>query len=235
MLLAGVVALSCIGCNYKQHVQESEHDYGSQDAGDPKLYGGRQYGALTGRTNQHDNRYFEYSSLLSRETARIDGLATSVVMLTDKNAYVGIALDWTAVGTKRKGGFAMREQNNTGTTEGVYNFRTGSPYYNNRKAITPFNSPFSVQDHNLISGELKQTIAKRIRKLAPQVEEIHISAKRDFTNEMVDYAKEAWLGHPLQPYLNNFNTMVKYEFAAGQTLPEPVERLVKQGRQAKTK
>ncbi|GGG16236.1 hypothetical protein [Paenibacillus abyssi] len=213
------------GCNYERHVQDSDYDYGAQQKNDPKMLGTRMYGSLTGNPDQHDNKYFEYSSMLSREVSDINGVATAIVMLTDKNAYVGIALDWTAVGTKRIGGRTMKEQNNTGSNEGVYNHRDGTPYYNNRKMITPYNSYFSVNDHNLISRELKQTIAKRIRRLSPNIEEVHISANKDFVNEMVDYAKEAWLGRPLEPWVDSFNILVKYQFDGGKTMPTPISEM----------
>ncbi len=146
-------------------------------------------------------------------------------MLTDKNAYVGIALDWTAVGTKKTGGRDAREQNNTGTNEGTYNYDNGSPYYNNQKLITPYNSYFSVNDTNQLSGKLKQTIAVKVRKLVPRVQEVHISANKEFVNEMVDYAKESWAGHPLTPLTGEFNTFVKYQFADGKLMPQSVHEL----------
>lgn len=224
-LLSCLLCISITGCNYTRRVQDSDYDYGSQQKGDPKMVGPRLYGSQTGRSNQHSNRYFEYSSMLSREVGAINGVATAIVMLTDKNAYAGIALDWTAVGTKRSGGAASREQDNTGTNEGVYNARDGTPYYNNQKLITPYNSYFSVNDLNELSGELKQTIAARIRQFVPKVEEVHISANQEFVNEMVDYAKIAWAGKPLEPWTGAFNTFVNYQFGNGKKLPISINEL----------
>lgn len=224
-ILSFLLCMSITGCNYTRRVQDSDYDYGSQQKGDPKMMGTRLYGSLTGKADQHSNRYFEYSSMLSREVDTINGVATAIIMLTDKNAYAGIALDWTAVGTKRSGGAASREQDNTGTNEGVYNARDGTSYYNNQKLITPYNSYFSVNDLNELSGELKQTIAAKIRQFVPRVEEVHISANQEFVNEMVDYAKIAWAGEPLAPWTDAFNTFVDYQFGNGKKLPISINEL----------
>lgn len=222
-MLCLLLLLGSIGCNYKQFVQSSDADYGSKHGTDPKMLGSKMYGSATGNPHQHDNHFFEYSSMLSRQVTALNGVASATVMLTDKNAYVGIMLDWTSVGTRKTGGADTKEQDNGGMEEGVYNNTTGSPYWDNRKLVTPYNSYFSVNDHNQLSSELKQTIAVRIRKLAPMVQEVHISANMDFVNEMTEFAKEAWLGHSLTPWVDDFNTLVKYQFDGGVEMPVPLQ------------
>jgi hypothetical protein len=122
------------------------------------------------------------------------------------------------------------KQDNTGTTQGVYNVDTGSPYWNNQRSVTPYNSTFTVNDHNQLSGELKQTIAVHIRKLAPAVQEVHISANKEFNNHLIQYAQEAWAGRPLTPWLPSFNTLVKHQFIGGNDVPAPID--VQKGRAA---
>lgn len=219
-IMAACVTMALVsGCNYTRKVQDSEYDYGSQQADDPKMMGSRMFGPVGNIPDRHLNNHVEYSYMLSRKLSKTQGVAAAVVMLTDKNAYVGLVLDWTAVGTKRAGGKAMQEQNNTGTTKGVYNIENGNPYWNNQDLVTPYNSYFSVSDHKMISAELKQTVAVKLRQLSPYVQEVHISANRHFVNELVDYARETWMGRPLRPYLKEFNTLVDYEFGEGTTLP----------------
>ncbi|WP_274653037.1 hypothetical protein [Paenibacillus humicola] len=221
--LAVAAAVGTSGCNYKRWSQNSTFDYGSQQKRDPKTMGARMYGTMSGIPGQHDNAWFEYSSQLSTDVYDLPGVASALVFLTDKNAYVGITLDHTAVGTKRTGGPGTREQDNTGTTEGVYNNDTGSPYWNNQRIATPYNSNLTVNDHNQLSGELKQTIATTIRRLAPVVQEVHISANMEFLNHLVQYQQEARLGHSLTPWLDSFNTLVKHQFAGGDFVPEPLD------------
>ncbi|WP_219835554.1 hypothetical protein [Paenibacillus sp. R14(2021)] len=223
-------ALGLTGCNYQRHVQNSTFDYGSKNKGDPKMLGSRMYGTMSGLPGQHDNAWIEYSSLLSNDVSNINGVAGALVFLTDKNAYVGITTDWTATGTLKSGGPGTREQNNSGSTEGVYNVDNGSPYWNNQRIATPYNSNFTVNDHNQISGELKQTIAVCIRKLAPSVQEVHISANKEFNNHLIQYAQEAWAGHSLTPWVPSFNQLVKHQFVGGNDVPAPID--VQQGRAA---
>lgn len=220
------------GCSaYERKMQNSSYDYGSRLPGDPKALGGRMYGSTTGNPNQHDNKWFEYSSLVSREVSRLDGVSAAIVMLTDKNAYVGLMLDWSAVGTINSGGDQRKDQNMGGMGDGVYDNDTGSPYWNGSQLATPYNSYFTVNDHQDLSTELKQTVAARVRGLAPRVQEVHISANMDFVNELNEYTKEAWGGRPLEPWIEEFNVLVKHQFAGGKIMPQPL-RILKAQRAA---
>ncbi|MFB9325666.1 hypothetical protein ACFFSY_06985 [Paenibacillus aurantiacus] len=210
------------GCGYKRYVQNSTYDYGTKQRNDPKMLGSRMYGTASVNPHQHDNNWVEYSSILSADVSNINGVAGAFVFLTDKNAYVGMTLDWTAAGTKKTGGAGSREQDNTGSNEGVYNVDNGSPYWNNQRVAGPYNSYFTVNDHNQISSELKQTIAVHIRRIAPTVQEVHISANQEFVNHLVQYAQEAWAGRPLAPWHDSFNQLVKHQFEGGNEVPAPI-------------
>lgn len=220
LLLSAAVLTAAAGCNYEELAQRSDSDYGSRQANDPKMLGGKSYGPMSTNPHQHDNSFFEYSSVISRKVTDLNGVASAIVMLTDKNAYVGLMLDWTAVGTRNSG--RLREQDNTGTNEGVYNHDTGSPYGNSRALVSPYNSYFSVNDINDLSDELKQTVALKVRELAPAAQEVHISANMEFVNYFNHFAKEAWGGRSLMPWIDQFNTVVKYHFAGGKEMPPPI-------------
>lgn len=225
-VLAAALAVLPAGCTaYKNKYESSTYDYGTRKPNDPKMQGPRMFGSQTGDPNQHVNRRVEYSSLLSREVSRINGIAGAIVMLTEKNAYAGIMLDWTATGTIKNGGTSRIDQSFGGSGDGVYNNDTGSPYWDNSRMATPYNSYFTVNDPDALSDELKQTIAKRIRGLAPYVQEVHISANMDFVNDLNDYAKEAWGGRSLAPWIDAFNTLVQHQFAGGKTMPTPLREL----------
>ncbi|OBZ13655.1 MULTISPECIES: YhcN/YlaJ family sporulation lipoprotein [Bacillales] len=220
LMLSAIVLSTAAGCNYKEFAQNSDTDYGSRQVNDPKMLGGKSYGPTSNNPHQHDNAFFEYSSVISRKVSDLNGVASAIVMLTDKNAYVALMLDWTAVGTRNHGG--KTEQDNTGTNEGVYNHDTGSPYGNSRVLVSPYNSYFSVNDINDLSDELKQTVALRVRELAPTVQEVHISANMEFVNYFNEFAKEAWGGRSLMPWVDSFNKIVKYHFAGGKEMPAPI-------------
>ncbi len=209
-------------CNYKSYFQKSANDYASRSANDPKMMHVRSYGSFTNNPKQHENRYFEYSSALSNKVAALPGINTALVFLTDKNAYVGILTDWTATGTEARGGVRSHEQDNTGTTEGVYNVSNGSPKWDNRQVATPYNSYFSHKDYGDLSSELRQVIGTTIRNSFPRAQEVHISANREFVNQSLEFAKAAWLKKPLAPLTADFNTLVLYTFGHGNTIPLPL-------------
>jgi len=222
--LLGIALLLVLmtACNYKSYFQKSTNDYASRSANDPKMTRVRSYGSLSGNPKQHDNRYFEYSSALSNKVASLPGVNTALVFLTDKNAYVGILTDWSATGTEARGGPRSHEQDNSGTTEGVYNVSTGSSKWDNRQVATPYNSYFTHKDFGDLSTELRQVIGDTIRKDFPRAQEVHISANREFVNQSLEYAKVAWLKKPLAPLTADFNTLVQYTFANGNKVPIPL-------------
>lgn len=222
-VLAAVVIVSLLGaCNYKGHYQKSNYDYASRADNDPKMTHVRSYGPMTGNPKQHDNKYFEYSSALSNKIAALPGINTAIVFLTDKNAYVAILTDWTATGTRARGGHKVREQDNTGTTEGVYNVSNGSPKWDNRQVSTPYNSYFSHKDYTDLSTELRQVIGDAVRGMHQRVQEVHISGNREYVNQSLEFAKAAWANKPLAELTPRFNTLVRYIFDNGNEIPLPL-------------
>lgn len=182
----------------------------------------RSYGSTSTNPNQHKNHYFEYSSVLSNKIAALPGINTALVFLTDKNAYVAILTDWTATGTKARGGARSKEQDNTGTTDGVYNIDTGSSKWDNRQVATPYNSYFTHKDVSDLSKELRQVIGDTLRRSLPHVQEVHISANREFVNQSLEFAKVAWAKKPLNPLTEDFNRLVQYIFGQGNDIPLPL-------------
>lgn len=209
-------------CNYKSYFQKSNYDYASRSANDPKMERIRSYGFTNADPKQHDNRYFEYSSALSGKVASLPGINTALVFLTDKNVYVGILTDWSATGTEARGGKRTHEQDNSGTTEGVYNVSNGSSKWDNRQVATPYNSFFTHKDYTDLSSELRQVIGDTIRGAAPLTQEVHISANREFLNQSIEFAKAAWLKKPLAPLTDEFNTLVQYTFGRSEKVPLPL-------------
>ncbi len=217
-LLLGLLS----ACNYKSYFQKSAQDYASRSANDPKMSHTRSFGTHNADPRQHENRYFEYSSALSNKIAALPGINTALVFVTDKNAYVAIMTDWSATGTKSIGGPRKHEQDNTGTTEGVYNVNNGSPKWDNRQVATPYNSYFTHKDTRDLSSELRQVIGSKVREDLPRAQEVHISANREFVNQSLEFAKEAWLKKPLSPLTKDFNTLVQYTFGKGNEIPLPL-------------
>lgn len=208
LVLSAIVIITVSGCNYKERAQQSDTDYGSREANDPKMIGGRAYGSMSNNPNQHNNAFFEYSSFISRKVSSLNGVSTAIVMLTDKNAYVSLMLDQTAAGTRNP---SSRKN------------KTGSSADRRKDLVYPYNFNFFVNDDLDLSSELKQTVALLVREQAPTVQEIHVSARKEFFDYMNEFAIEAWGGRSLSPWLDRFNTVVQYFFAGGTALPQPLD------------
>lgn len=218
-----LVLFSCLAaCNYQDYHSKSLEDYGSRQSDDPKMTRVRSFGSLSANPAQHDNEYFEYSADLSRKVSELPGIYTALVFVTDRNAYVGIMTDWSATGTKSRGGRELREQDNTGTMEGVYNVQNGSSKWDNRQLATPYNSYFTHKDVSDLSSELRQTIGDVVRQSHPTVQEVHVSGNREFVNQLVEYAKLSWAGRPLSEVTPQFNQLVRYIFGLGHEIPVPL-------------
>jgi YhcN/YlaJ family sporulation lipoprotein len=216
VLVAGLTA-----CNYNSHFEKSSgYDYASRNSSDPRMMQVRSHGTSASNANQHDNRYFEYSPALSRQIAALPGINNAFVFLTDRNAYVGITTDSSATGVRAHGGDAEMEQDNSGTMNGYYS--RAKERWDTRNAAPLYNGYFTHKDITDISSKLRQTIGNEIRRAHPRVSEVHISANREYVNQLFEYAKEAWNGKPLAPLLDDFNRLAKYIFAQGTEIPLPL-------------
>jgi hypothetical protein len=169
------------------------------------------YGTMMPDPKQHHNTRFEYSHDISTAVTSVDGVATSIVMLTDRNAYVAVVMDSTA--SDIKGNAGLKEQNNIGTSKGIYYTGTSNGLSDGRKVVTNYNSYYTLNDHNDLGKEFKQRIAEKVRSMSPYIREVHISANKEFINSMAEIAKQLWLGKPMKPLVSTFNQLVIKEFA----------------------
>jgi hypothetical protein len=226
-LLLGVTVLMSGCSSYKNEPHGYKNNsYGTRSGTERKLIDdrSRSYSALSTTSGNHDNQYFEYSSKISKEVGKINGISTALVMLTNQNAYVAIVFNDTAIRTK-SGGRYKREQNLGGANDGVYNHTTGSPYWDNRELATPYGHAMTVNDHTELPNALKYAVAMKVRKFAPRIKSIHVSANRQFVNRFVAYAQKAWLNESLTPYVSDFNALVSNQFAGGDKLPASIRKI----------
>ena len=221
MLIIFAVGIGLIGCSDKVKVENTNYEYGSKKSNELKMQGGKAFGSSNLSPNQHNNAFFEYSNEISSKISTMYGIGSATVMLTDKNAYVAILLDQSATGTRS--GRDKPVQNNDSPYSGIYGLSNGSMPAKPRALARYYNSDFTVEDHKNISDGLKQTIALEVRRLAPTVQEVHISANMLFVNKFVQFAREAWGGRSLTPWLDDFNTTVQYIFADGVKEPAPFQ------------
>lgn len=140
----------------------------------------------------------------------MDGVSAAYVLLTDQNAYVAIATDDTATGTSARG--QVRDQNNTGTMEGIYDPERNTSYAPPNNIVNKTNSDYTIRNPKDLSSKLKQKIAKKVRELHPDIQEVFITANADILNRMNVYAIHAWQGNNLDSYIEEFKNMAKTHF-----------------------
>ncbi len=208
------------GCgHYEQQFRKSDHDLSSRNQNDPYTRGDRMYGYQMKGVAHHDNKRMMLSLDTGDEIGRINGITLAYVMLTDRNAYVGIVTDGTATGTTGKRDAI--DVNNAGESEGVYDIKDGSSTIDPRKVVTDTNSYYTQPLPSDLSSELKQRVAMKVRELNPQVLEVFISSNRDFVNQLNVYAQMKWTGKSTKGHLSDFNRMVKRYFPENDDQPEP--------------
>lgn len=209
-----LISIISTGCGYyRKQFEKSGYDYGSESAKNKEGvqdHDAKLYGLKVDDKKNHTNTSFTFSQELSDDISSIPGLATALVFLTDRNAYAAIVLNNTATGSKGNGN--TDEVDNTGTSRGMYNTFTGSQYMDPNKLVDRTNSYYTVSDHEEISRTLKQKVAKTIRNKHPKTIEVHISANRDFINQMNVYAQEARMGVSLNHYIKDFNKLAVHHF-----------------------
>jgi len=65
-----------------------------------------------------------------------------------------------------------------------------------------------------LTEDVKSRIAAEVKKLAPSVDHVYISANPDFVDRMSGYWQEVQAGHPIQGFIAEFNAMVERLFPA---------------------
>jgi YhcN/YlaJ family sporulation lipoprotein len=215
-ILAVLASIYFFYAKYESKVNDNNTNYSrtrtQSEETKPRLY---QVGQLHG-TIQHNNKELNFNQHLSNGIANLPGINSAYVMKTDRNAYVAITLDQSGIGTRS----SRKETNNSGTNIGIYNSdEPQSDLVNPNDVATGHNGAETVQNHDQLSHALKQKIAQTIRTSDLSIQDVFISGHRKFVNSMNNYAQESWKGHPLTPYIKEFNVIVEELFGT-QMLPQ---------------
>ena len=205
-----VLLLLVTGCSseverYSKKLDDA--DYGSLQAKQAQQGRLITFGTNHPDDNQHVNNTVHYNTKISSALGSIGGVGDARVFLTDKNAYVALVLDHTGRG------YAISNQ---------YIKQDTTPSDNkapNSITNNPFKNFISVNDYTQLTDRFKQTIADKVFELAPEIEEVHISANLNFMFYMDEFAQAAWGDKPLDPYLKQFNILVQHQFANGLIMP----------------
>lgn len=193
---------------YVKQFQRSDTNYATRTGQEQNIDEPRLYGALAKDGHVRHYRSLRYSRTLSEAVGDLPGVHEAIVMLADNNAYAAVLLDESATGIIERG----KEGNQIGTTRGMYDAKTGRIDADPNEIATGSNSYFTVDDPRNLSHLFKQRAARRIRDKLPGVAEVHITANRDFINQMSVFREEARRGVDLRAYVKTFNRMVRQHF-----------------------
>lgn len=194
--------------SYVKQFQRSESNYGTRTGQEQNIDEPKLYGSLVKDGHVRQYRSLRYSRTLSEAVGDLPGVHEAIVMLADNNAYAAVLLDESATGIIERG----KEGNQIGTTRGMYDSETGRIDADPNEIATGTNSYFTVDDPRNLSDLFKQRAARRIRDKLPGVSEVHITANRDFINQMNVFREETRRGIDLKAYLKEFNKMVRLHF-----------------------
>lgn len=217
-LIVGAALLLPACTAYQKHFENSPSDYGSRTE-DHEPSGVRTYNTQL-KAADHQNNRLEFVRTTTNEVDSLQGIRSSFVFVTDKNAYVAIVLDNTATGTKGKG--TIRFSDRTIASHGVDDFTHESNELRSGDVVMDKNSFDTIPNPHDLSTELVAAVTERVRKLHPDIKDVFISANQQFINKLSGYAHDAWKGLPLQPHLGEFNALVQEQFGTdGRIDPNP--------------
>ncbi|WP_195724453.1 YhcN/YlaJ family sporulation lipoprotein [Paenibacillus monticola] len=70
----------------------------------------------------------------------------------------------------------------------------------------------TATEADTVTKEMKDKIAAEVKKHAPQINAVYVSANADFVQRVNVYAEEARAGHPLTGFAKEFGTMIERIF-----------------------
>ncbi|MDK8183683.1 YhcN/YlaJ family sporulation lipoprotein [Paenibacillus sp. UMB4589-SE434] len=168
----------------------TDYDMGrnTYDANNYNRYGtnmGRNYNA-NGNTNgnSHGFKRMQSSQKIADKINAIPGVKTANVFVTDNNAYVAVTTD-------------SNSHMNQGTNK-VH------PYSLDKTYTRSTNHAKTA----ILNDDLKSIIGKEVKKMAPECNNVYVSADANFVDRMNQYATYAKQGHPLHGLNVEFQELV---------------------------
>ena len=222
LVSAALLAGACGVYDRTDDFERREDNYGTAEAQrtplqplDQRQPDNRSGRAKRAHTGQPVRDKLFISEQAGYEVARIEGIDSSFVVIENNNAYVAVVPNNTATGIFTNG--SMDEDvDNTGTSEGVYDARTGSSYSKSGWLATPTNNYYTTTGNERLSAKALQTIGAVVREVHPSVMQVYISSNRDFVNGINMLMKAYWSGRPLEPHLDSFHRLLEQTFSESQ-------------------
>ncbi|TNJ65907.1 hypothetical protein FE784_13400 [Paenibacillus hemerocallicola] len=205
-VLAAVVWISA--CSYQKHFESSPSDYGSRTETHERT-GYRTYNTQL-RAADHNNGTLAFVQSTTDAVDDLKGIRSSFVMVTDKNVYVAVVPDNTATGLKGKGTILFSDR--TIASSGVDDHSDVSYVLPPGNIVMDKYSFDTIPNPQDLSSEFVHALSACVAQYHPGVQNVFVSANQQFINRLSEYAHEAWRGQSLQPYIQDFNALVKDHF-----------------------
>lgn len=158
--------------------------------------GNRLNGNGTGYGNVHSMSNMQMNKKIADQIARMKGVKSANVMLTNNNAYVSVSTDG--------------HMKTKGTAKGDHHLKTKATHHRgtgnlNARSKTHANN---MDISNDVTSDLKQRIAEIVKKDAPQCDQVYVSANPDFVQRMNEFMKSSAEGRPLSGFAREFEEIV---------------------------
>ncbi|WII38878.1 YhcN/YlaJ family sporulation lipoprotein [Paenibacillus thiaminolyticus] len=187
------------------------HGYGTHGYGTHN-YGITGYGVDSSRlhgygTGTHSMTNMHMNKKIADKIARMKGVKSANVMLTNNNAYVAVSTD----GHMKTKGTAKGTHHLK--TKATHHRGTGAKSLSSKGGTGNLNARSKTHAHNIgttgdVSEDLKKRIAEIVKKDAPQCNQVYVSANPDFVQQMNQFMKSSAAGHPLTGFSSQFQDMV---------------------------
>ena len=159
-------------------------------------------------TTQHANQLVYYWQDVSKVIDQLDGIAVAHVFVTNKNAYVGLMFtDEVQAQTMDKQGYDQYHRHEVAP-------RT--------LAAMPYDNYYTVENNANVTNQIYHDVGRLVNNYAAP-RQVFISADHTFLHHLADLARIDRKQRTVQPYLHEFNVLVQYYFADGQTEPLPIK------------
>ncbi|WP_157794011.1 YhcN/YlaJ family sporulation lipoprotein [Paenibacillus donghaensis] len=226
-LLLGAVSIT--GCGVNQNAGKTGVQPNSvRGAGDGKI-------GINSTRGDKDMNKMEMSRDLADRIAAMAEVRSANVMLMGKSAYVAVILEDAAGGIHAKSNMpgalgsntrAMNEgrsstmdgadmgrgMNDMSTDMGRIKTGMSRDMGNMNNNMDNNNMNMNMNSDEAITMKMKEKISAEVKKYAPQINAVYVSANPDFVERMNVYGEEARAGHPLKGFANEFRTMVERIF-----------------------
>ncbi len=176
----------------------------------------------------HKNRRVDLSEAIAETLTEMKEIKTANVLLTDRNAYIGVVLDEDedqGSGSPRGINNVENQNHNDRANNDRFFARENTTYDRNNEGNDPiltgrnnaFTNRTNNQESNDVSLQLKNKIVSKVKKVNRNVQNVYVSANPNFNDRMEGFMAKVRAGDPVDGLVEEFNTMVRRIFPMNMT------------------